>query len=160
MTGALTSGRTGTQLRSNNTVGTLLNRDQVFAANDVKTEDVECPEWGGTMRVRGLTGKERGQLERMFSSAKKGSGALDMGTDKNGPDWGSWRAWLVSRAAVDENGKPVFSVTDIQKLGERSAAPIDRVSAAIMALSGIGATDQEEMEKNSEGTTTEGSSSE
>lgn len=138
---------------------TLLNRDQVLGADDLNTEDVECSEWGGVMRVRALTSKERGQLERMFSSAKTGDGAINMGKDKdpNAPNWGNWRAWIIAKAAVDENNKPVFAVTDIERLGERSSAPIDRVSSAVMRISGLNKKDQEEMEKNSEGTTTDDS---
>ena len=29
----------------------LLTRDEILAADDIKTEDVEVPEWGGDVRV-------------------------------------------------------------------------------------------------------------
>ena len=37
----------------------ILNREQILAANDVKTRIVDVPEWGGSVIVRGLTSLER-----------------------------------------------------------------------------------------------------
>ena len=41
----------------------LLSKEAILAAQDVVTELVEVPEWGGSVRVRGLTGAERDAFE-------------------------------------------------------------------------------------------------
>ena len=38
---------------------TLLSKSAILCANDLQTEDVDVPEWGGTVRVRSFTGRER-----------------------------------------------------------------------------------------------------
>ena len=39
----------------------MLNRDDILKATDIKIEPVEA--WGGTVYVKGMTGKERDQFE-------------------------------------------------------------------------------------------------
>ena len=40
-----------------------LTRDAILQATDLTFEDVAVPEWGGVVRVRGLTGTERDAFE-------------------------------------------------------------------------------------------------
>ena len=42
---------------------TLLSKTAILAAQDLQTEDVEVPEWGGAVRVRSFTGRERDVFE-------------------------------------------------------------------------------------------------
>ena len=42
---------------------TLLSKTAILCANDLQTEDVEVPEWGGAVRVRSFTGRERDAFE-------------------------------------------------------------------------------------------------
>ena len=42
---------------------TLLSKTAILAAQDLQTEDVEVPEWGGAVRVRSFTGRERDAFE-------------------------------------------------------------------------------------------------
>ena len=37
----------------------LLNKEQIQSVSDLETQDVEVPEWGGTVRLKSLTGAER-----------------------------------------------------------------------------------------------------
>jgi len=41
----------------------LLSKTAILAANDLKSEDIEVPEWGGAVRVRSFTGRERDAFE-------------------------------------------------------------------------------------------------
>jgi hypothetical protein len=51
----------------------LLGKEQIWAAQDILWEDVPVPEWGGEVRVKGLTGRERDKFESdSLSKAKKG----------------------------------------------------------------------------------------
>ena len=42
---------------------TYLSRDTILQREDIVTEDVEVPEWSGTVRVRGMSGVERDAFE-------------------------------------------------------------------------------------------------
>ena len=42
---------------------TLLSKTAILTANDLQTEDIEVPEWGGAVRVRNFTGRERDAFE-------------------------------------------------------------------------------------------------
>ena len=41
----------------------LLNKEQIRQAADIQTQDIEVPEWGGTVRLKSLTGAERDRFE-------------------------------------------------------------------------------------------------
>lgn len=119
----------------------LLSKDQIFTRNDMKTADVDVPEWGGTVRVKALTGIERDAFESaLLSSNKNGSVRVDM---RNA------RARLVAFAVVDETGERVFSDDDMVMLGTKSASALDRIYDVAAALAGIGDGDIDELLGNS-----------
>jgi hypothetical protein len=50
---------------------TLLSKSAILCANDLQTEDVEVPEWGGVVRLRSFTPppiKEKPTLRGWFFS--------------------------------------------------------------------------------------------
>jgi hypothetical protein len=115
---------------------TLLNKQAILSAQDLKTEDVAVPEWGGTARVRTLTGTERDAFE---------SGLVV----KDGKrDLTNLRARLLSLAIVDENGARLFSETDAALLGGKSAAALDKLFEVAQRLNGIGSAAQDDIAKN------------
>lgn len=117
-----------------------LDRAAILAAPDITTEDVEVPEWGGVVRVRGLTASQRDEFE----------GNSLQGKGKNtSVNFVNMRARLVALCIVDEQGRPLFSERDIHDLGAKSAGAMDRLFDAATRLSGIGDHDVEELTKNS-----------
>ena len=48
----------------------LLNKEQILNADDLTFEDVEVPEWGGTVRIRCLESTERDEFEQSLLDAK------------------------------------------------------------------------------------------
>lgn len=115
---------------------TLLNRDAILTADDLQTEDVQVPEWGGTVRVRSLIGSERDAFEaHVAGDGKKAN--LD-----------NLRARLVALTIVDDKGERVFSDGDVKKLGMKNAAALNRVFDAAQRLSGLTEADVEEMAGN------------
>ncbi len=103
----------------------ILAKDFILQASDIATEEVAIPEWGGTVKVRGLTGAERNEYEQSVVDAD-GRPCLTNATAK-----------LVALGAVDCDGQRIFSPQDVTALGAKSAAPLERVAAAIMRLSGM-----------------------
>jgi hypothetical protein len=127
----------------------LLSRDAILGASDIKTEDVSVPEWGGTVRVRGLDAKQRDEFE---SGLIETVGKTQRVTMRNA------RARLAALSIVGEDNEPLFSPADVFLLGEKSGAALDRVFAVASRLSGIGDSDMDELTKNSSGQSDDSSS--
>lgn len=114
----------------------LLNADSILGADDLPTQDVEVPEWGGTVRVRGLTGAERDKLESSLVETKGNSVTQNMD---------HYRAKIVVLAAIDDKGYPLFEQKHIKKLSAKSAKALDRVAEAASKLSGMSQEDVKEL---------------
>jgi len=121
----------------------MLSRDEILNAKDLKTEIVDCPEWGGSVKVRGLTGGERDKWEASLYTTKTHGRKVEVVSNKD-----NIRAKLIQMTVVDDDGKLMFSPGDIETLSKKSAAPVDRIFSVAQRLSGIGADDIEELEKN------------
>lgn len=122
---------------------TLLSRDAIFEADDRPTEDVEVPEWGGSVRLRCLSGRERDKFEASMVKMKKGG--------KQEDNFENLRARLVALCIVDENNVRLFqSSGDVIKLGEKSAAALSRVFEAAQKLNGMTSADVEELTEDFE----------
>ena len=50
---------------------TLLSKTAILCANDLKTEDVDVPEWGGAVRVRSFTGRARDAFDHRLPIERK-----------------------------------------------------------------------------------------
>lgn len=124
----------------------LLDRAAIIAANDLKREEVDVPEWGGTVVVRELTAKER---DTFFEWVRK-----------NGDNaFSDFRVRAVRLSLIDEQGNHLFDEADEPGLASKSTAVIDRLFEAASRLSGLQQKDVEEIGKNSPATPAGGSSS-
>lgn len=119
----------------------LLSKEAILAVQDTATELVEVPEWGGAVRVRGLTGAERDAFE---SEVVQRNGR-DVRTNTR-----NIRARMVVMSVVMEDGSRMFSYHDIEALGEKSARALDRIFAVAMRLSGLRDEDVAEMAEDFE----------
>lgn len=111
----------------------MLSREAILAAQDLKTEDVSVPEWGGVVRVAVMTGTARDAWEQSLVPASKGEA----------PNVANIRARLVAACAVDESGARLFTDTDAVALGAKSAAALERVAKACQRLNGLTAEEAE-----------------
>lgn len=118
-----------------------LTRDQILQCADIQTESVEVPEWGGAVLVKGLSGAERDSLEAAIVEVRGRKQRLHLENTM---------ARLVAMSVVDENGKRLFTNGDIEALGKKSSAALQRVCQVAQRLSGLTQDDLEDMSKNSE----------
>ena len=118
----------------------FLSKDDILAAQDLKTEEVHVPEWNGTVLIRGLTATERDAYEA--SMFHKGSDELNL---KNA------RARLLVMTLVDEKGECLFSKDEIKALGRKNGAVLDRLWRKARKLSGLTREDVDELVGNSSG---------
>jgi hypothetical protein len=119
----------------------LLSKEAIFAADDRKTEDVEVPEWGGTVRLRGLNGSERDAYEASMQKQVGGKQVQDLR---------NFRARLVALAAINEDGTTMFEQNEVAALAKRSSAALSRLFDVTCRLSGITDEDVQALEGNSE----------
>ena len=126
----------------------LLTKQAIFSAQDLPYEDVSVPEWGGEVRLQALTGAQRDAWE------------MDMfGADASGRNMKNARAKLIVRCAVDETGAPIFTREDVDVLGEKSAAALDRLFSVAKRINRIGTEDVNELVGNSNTSPTDDSTS-
>lgn len=116
----------------------ILGRDEILESEDLATETVPVPEWGGAVIVRALTGTERDAYESEIFSLRGQGGGVEYNLQ-------NIRAKLSARTIVDTDGKRLFTDADIVKLGLKSAAALDRVFSAAQRLSRLTAQDVKEL---------------
>lgn len=126
----------------------LLGKEAILGADDIRTERVEIPEWGGEVMVRGLTGRQRDQWEQSMT-VRRGK--------KVEQDLRDFRARLAVLCVVDETGQPVFHAGDIDALANKSGSALDKIYTVAAKLSGISEEDVEEL--TADFTKTDGGSS-
>lgn len=118
----------------------FLGRDAILAARDIEVREVFIEEWDTHVRVRGLNARERDDYEASIMTGKgKNRDVLTR----------NMRAKLIVRCVVDEAGKPIFGERDVEALGEKSAAALEKIFDVARELSGLAENDMEELLKNS-----------
>ena len=106
-----------------------LDRAAILAASDIQQEVVEVPEWGGSVIVRGLSGKQRAGIEAILMQApdKKPTPKILQ----------AFYGALVIESVVNEEGKPLFAPADRDALTEKSGVALQRILAVALQLSGL-----------------------
>jgi len=128
----------------------FLTQKDILSIEDLLHEDVFVEEWKGWVRVRGLTAGERDRYEgSLFADVKKGAK----------PDFRNLRSKLVCMCLTGSDGKRLFSFNDVEKLGKKSAAAMDKLFQKAQELSGLRKEDVEELQKNLESVHLEDSAS-
>jgi|ERR1044071_5118765 hypothetical protein len=117
----------------------LLSKDAIWQAQDIKTVDIPVPEWGGTVRLRGLTGSERDAFEALSVQL---IGANAKVNQRN------LRARLITACAIDEDGAPLFDKSDVIHLGTKSAVALERLFEACLRLNGMTTRDVDDLTEN------------
>lgn len=122
-------------------------REAILGKTFLKVQAVPCPEWGVTVHIREMTGRERDDWEQSLA-----------GNGKK-PDIRNVRARLVSYTAVDADGNRIFAPNDADKLGGLSAKALDRCAKVAQKLNGLTDDDIEDARGNSSGVPSASSSS-
>lgn len=118
-----------------------ISRESVAAAQDLKRQWVDVPEWGGGCYVRGLTALERTKLERSMVDSR---GNPNMG----GLDY--LRVRLVLYGAVNDDGSRIFTDADQSMIEGKSIQAVERIANVAAHLSGLDAAAVAELSGKSE----------
>lgn len=120
----------------------MLTKEEILKANDLNYEEVEVEEWGGSVRVRCMTGTERDAFEASIYEFTGNNAHI---VREN------FRAKLIARTLIDENGKRLFTDKEISLVGGKGAKPLDKVFKIAQKLNGLSQADEDELVKNLEG---------
>jgi len=116
-----------------------LSKEDILGADDLRTEDVEVPEWDGKVTVRMMTGTERDKWE---ASLMPEDGESRKSVFQN------MRARLIALTAINGDGELMFTAADMIELGKKNAKALDRVFAVASRLNGLTEQDIEEVVGN------------
>ncbi len=119
----------------------LLTKDQILGATDIVSERIKA--WGGEVIVTTMTGYDRDKFESSMVGKQGGQNMVNI------------RAKLAAATLVDDSGNRLFTESDVQKLGKKSAAELDKVFAVAQRLNRFGDAEIEELAKNSSSALTE-----
>ncbi|MDG4768765.1 MULTISPECIES: hypothetical protein [Micromonosporaceae] len=115
---------------------TFLSRDQILGASDRTFDEVPVPEWGGTVRIRSISGAERDSFEQSLLQQRGRDRKVNM---RNA------RAKLIVLCAVDGTGRKMFTEDDIAALSRKNAKPLDRIYDACQRIAGLSDDDVDEL---------------
>jgi hypothetical protein len=104
----------------------MLTREQILKAQELKTETVNAPEWGGDVIIRELTSAER--LDYFAALSRFADVADDRGRNLLNT------ALFVCRVVVDDKGNRLFTDDDAELLAAKNEKTLERVAnkAAIL----------------------------
>ena len=120
----------------------LLSKNAILDSDPRTYKTVVIPEWGGELRLRSLTGKERDSFEQSLSVTRG---------NKTKPNLDNFRARMVALCAVDENNELLFTNrVDISALGDKNVAGLQRAYRACQELNGMGEDEDEAVEADAE----------
>ncbi len=109
---------------ANNRIGgDMLKRDDILKAQDLRSIDIDVPEWGGSVKIQTMTGAARQIFQ---NSVNKKSGVPDNMMER-----------LIIATVIDDNGEPLFIPSDIPALAKKSAVALTRVFEAAAELNGL-----------------------
>lgn len=120
----------------------LLTADEILGMDDIPTEEVVVPEWQGrTVLVCGMTAAGKNAYEASLVEIKGTTRKVRM---ENAT------AKLLVRTLVNRQRQPLFTESQIEKLGTKSAAALERLAQVALRLSSMRVSDMEELVKNSD----------
>lgn len=107
-------------------------RSKILAANDIRSEVVEIPEWDVSVEVRSMTAADRARIIELAAAedGRVGVGAMYLET-------------VLVSVYDPETGERLFGDADRDAVMGKSAAAIDRLATIGMRLSGIDTEAQE-----------------
>lgn len=120
----------------------FLSKEAIFSTDDRKYVTVHVDEWGGDVRIRSLTGRERDEFEGKNTETKNGRSKVK---------FENFRARFCALCIVDASGAPLFVTNaEITMLGNKSVKALQRVFNACQDLNGMSDSDVEELTEDFE----------
>jgi hypothetical protein len=107
-----------------------LSRDAILAASDLDKASVDVPEWGGSVNVRQMTAADRDAYEAECYPIDTATGKASIRRD-------NIRARLLARTVCSDDGNLLFTFADVEALGAKSSAALERVYVEAKRINGM-----------------------
>lgn len=108
----------------------ILTVEEILAADDLVEEVLSIAEWGGSVRVRGLT---KGQVERLTQAASKSIIHPRTQQITRQVDSQKLNDLMFSESVVE----PKFSPEQVKQLAEKAAGPYLKIMQVVTRISGF-----------------------
>ncbi len=116
-----------------------LTREAILGSPDAPRTKVDVPEWGGYVWVHVMSGTERDRWEtEIIKSAKDGKETTE-----------NVRARLIIMTVRDDDGAPLFALTDVDALGRKHYMVLDRILNESKRINRLTTASMEDLEGNS-----------
>ena len=122
---------------------TALTKEQLLTPVPMELEEVKIPQLGGSVWVKGMTVSERTRFENNLRGKNEQAGKIKAQ---------QVRERLLVQCVVTEDGTRMFSLDDVEKLGQQRSDVLEPLIDVVQSLCGMSNTDVERTAKNSEAT--------
>jgi hypothetical protein len=120
----------------------VLSKNAILDSEPRTYDEVYISEWGGTLRLRSLLGRERDAYEEGLTVTRG---------NKTKSNLANFRARFVALCAVDESGELLFTNSvEVKALGEKNAAGLFKAYKAAQDLNGMGEDEDEKVDEIAE----------
>lgn len=89
----------------------VLSKKAILEAKDIKTKEVDVPEWGGAVCIRVISGADRDVFEQAYSEKK-----MD-----------AFRTRFLVLTICDASGERVFTNDEVEALNKKSSKVLTRL---------------------------------
>lgn len=119
--------------------GPELDAETILGVDDRPMEKVAVPEWGGHVYVMSISGFDRDQFDRYMARHVDPESQEIVGCN--------WRAALLARCLCNSQEQLLFSEQQIEQLGNKSGAVLDRLFTVARRLNRMDQRDIDEIKK-------------
>jgi hypothetical protein len=116
-------------------------RERALAGKNVRSEIVTVPDWGGEVKLVGLTAAERLRLVKRATVIENGDEKVDNSL--------LYPLLIIHSAHDPESGAKLFSEGDAETIMTNDAGTIEGVAGAVLRISGMTKDAQRVIAKNS-----------
>ena len=99
----------------------FLTAAEILEADDLKIVEVDVPEWGGVVRLRPMSAEEVIAFNEVNKDASKKHAAVR----------------VTATCLVNEDGTPMFTQAQIDKLSKKSLAAFMKIQRVAMKINGL-----------------------
>ena len=114
-----------------------LSKEQILRKDDIRTEEVSVPEWGGEVLIKSLDGEGHEEYQRFVMENAQKEGGIEIKlpdgrTTRVNPDGLVFKVCALH--IVDDNGQRVFTEDELR---HKSHKALNRIFKAAQILSGL-----------------------
>ena len=117
-------------------MGLITSANAILTRDDFHYEEIEVPEWGGSLRLKSLSGGERSKIIKLSQQQKDtADGVFEQ---------------CIILSAVDGEGRRIFEDDEATRkvLQSKDAGVTRRIGQKVLEISGLSREAQEKAEKN------------